>query len=274
MTLQVTGTYEDEFYLPGGLIIYPRDWKALTGYGRPNVMVLYQADPDTAEQEDTSAQVDTAENEIETMPVPEAVRKHRRSTRFPSLPNPQGAPEHVRNLRVGMVLPFGFVVRQEVYTEDKPLDSLSRVYTNAAMPLVPAVVLMLVCLAMGLTVVAVMLSVDHQRGLGIMKALGARAADVRGLYSRQFLVDFAVATAMGTVLSAAGINLVARAYGLPLSFPWVQSLLWLLIGVPVVWWGGQATAILFENADSLQLLSREAQFDWWALLRFGGLDKR
>jgi predicted lysophospholipase L1 biosynthesis ABC-type transport system permease subunit len=133
---------------------------------------------------------------------------------------------------------------------------------------------MLVCLAMGLTVVAVMLSVDHQRGLGIMKALGARADDVRGLYSRQFLVDFAVATAMGTVLSAAGINLVARAYGLPLSFPWVQSLLWLLIGVPVVWWGGQATAILFENADSLQLLSREAQFDWWALLRFGGLDKQ
>jgi len=271
LTLQVTGTYEEGFYLPSGLVIHPRDWQALTGYMRPNVMVLYQEDPDARSEEGA---IDTPEGPIDRMDVAEAVRVRRRSTRFPSLPTPENTTEDARRSLGGLVLPFGFVIGQEVYTTSKSLDSLSRVQTNASMPLLPAVALMFVCLVMGVTVVTVILNVDHQRGLGIMKALGARPADVRGLYSRQFMLDFAIATVVGSILAFAGTEVLSRTFALPLGFPWAQSVLWVLMGIPLVWWGGQATAILFQNAGSLELLAREAQFDWWALLRFGGLGKQ
>jgi len=116
LTLQVAGTYEEELYIPSGLVIHHRDWQALTGYKRPNVMVLYQVDPDARSERGA---IGTPEGWIDTMHVAEAVRKHRRSTRFPSLPTSEGITGDACGSLGGLVLPFGFVVGQEVYTTSK-----------------------------------------------------------------------------------------------------------------------------------------------------------
>jgi len=262
-TFTVVGSYDDEYVAPRGVLIDAEDWVNLTGFEKPNVLVLWKV-PDASggklpQGESHEAGLARAEAEYYSLEriIAREMRKSR-MTRFPEI-------------EPGHPLPMGFVVRQQVLTADgaiveEALVEHLRQIVGSVSRVTP---LLFIAVAIGFAIAAVVTALDYQRGFGIWKALGVSSASLRRLYRLQFAADYVAGTLLGLGVVALLFRIGAQFGARPELAP-TQSLIWLAGIIPVAWWGGQTVSILYNTSDALSLLEKRTLYDWWALLRFGG----
>jgi len=256
----VRGTYVGRLAAPRGLVIHLSDWQRLTTYQEPNVLLLWEG-PDTKRARETPVKwIKLGNHWVAVRPFIEVIQDHLKAIRFPVLSG-------------GTMLPFGWAISQEVLHKDSVAAALLTARMHSLRPVWSLMGLVFCCLIIGLTTMVTVLVIQYQRAFGTMRAMGAYTHEVRRIYHLQFGMDFAAATIVGTIIAITYLPILGRFLGVPLTFPVDQGLLWLLAGVPVIWWSGQAVSILVDGADVIEQLTGRARFDWWRLVRFGHVEQ-
>lgn len=178
-----------------------------------------------------------------------------------------GDPHDPRD-EVGVPTPFALSLGATVLTRDTLAEEIREVAGGSRLRSAPLLLLVLALLFAALTVLSVVRTLDRQRALGILKAVGCAARDVR----RQAQVAAVVDACAGTLAGALAFELLAQGLAvLPggrLSLPWGAAAEWALALAVLVWWQGAVVSILYHQTDARALLARSGRFDWWSLLRF------
>ncbi|HYL07155.1 MAG TPA: ATP-binding cassette domain-containing protein [Candidatus Udaeobacter sp.] len=129
-----------------------------------------------------------------------------------------------------------------------------------------AIALVVACLGIANTMYTAVL--ERTREIGIMKALGARSADVRGMFMSEAamigLLGGAVGLALAVIVSLAGnvvVNNIAAGQGIPLDLSVFRITWWLVVG-------GLALASGFSALSGLFPALRASRLDPVAALRY------
>ena len=129
-----------------------------------------------------------------------------------------------------------------------------------------AIALIVACLGIANTMYTAVL--ERTREIGIMKALGARSADVRGMFMSEAgmigLIGGGVGLIVAAIVGVVGnvvVNNIATAQGIPLDLSVFRLTWWLIVG-------GLALATLFSGLSGFFPALRASRLDPVAALRY------
>lgn len=124
--------------------------------------------------------------------------------------------------------------------------------------------LMFLVVALALTLTVMIIVLDRQRVIGTYAVVGMSAEDIGRMFRSQLIADSVIGTVLGIGLLS--LVLAFGGGGSVMEVPTLTMILWGVLQVVLVCWGGRVAWVLSGSRDLRAHLRGDTGFDWWALI--------